>query len=125
MAVVLVPIAAFSVWMACELHGHYRRTRQIAEGRQTKRQAIREKLTLKVLPESSLNLESLECAICLENMNESQLVSESFHCSHRFHAACAEEWFLKNVHCPVCRVVYITSDEATIKRGGRQSSEQQ
>lgn len=109
---VILPLVACFVWILSALYGRTRRRRQISKDNQAQRQAIRNRLTIKTLSEGSIDLEGIECAICLDRLTESQLVCESPYCAHRFHADCAEEWFLKSLHCPVCRVAYLSSDQA-------------
>jgi hypothetical protein len=44
------------------------------------------------------------CAICQDH--ESQTAQEHWrqlHCHHAFHLSCIDNWFQRNVHCPVCR----------------------
>ena len=44
------------------------------------------------------------CAICQDH--ESQIPQENWrnlHCHHAFHLSCIDNWFRRNVHCPVCR----------------------
>jgi len=43
------------------------------------------------------------CAICQERNHETETVWRKLHCSHYFHRSCVDRWFLRNVHCPVCR----------------------
>ena len=41
------------------------------------------------------------CAICQENHNTGEWLR--LHCRHYFHTGCIMPWFLRDVHCPVCR----------------------
>jgi hypothetical protein len=43
------------------------------------------------------------CAVCQENFTEGQAIRSINHCSHEFHKICIDEWFNRNVRCPVCR----------------------
>ena len=43
------------------------------------------------------------CSICQEQYQPQTQVRVINHCSHRFHTRCIDEWFQRNVHCPVCR----------------------
>eukprot|EP00747_Dinoflagellata_sp_TGD_P169541 gnl/TRDRNA2_/TRDRNA2_198760_c0_seq1.p1 gnl/TRDRNA2_/TRDRNA2_198760_c0~~gnl/TRDRNA2_/TRDRNA2_198760_c0_seq1.p1 ORF type:complete len:264 (-),score=23.80 gnl/TRDRNA2_/TRDRNA2_198760_c0_seq1:45-836(-) len=42
------------------------------------------------------------CIICLQNFCEGEQI-RSAQCSHRFHAACVDEWFRRSRMCPVCK----------------------
>lgn len=50
-----------------------------------------------------LNDEQSICSICQDNYTEGQGLREINHCHHIFHKMCIDEWFERNVHCPVCR----------------------
>jgi bacterioferritin-associated ferredoxin len=44
------------------------------------------------------------CAICQDH--DSQTFQENWRqlqCHHAFHLSCIDNWFRRNVHCPVCR----------------------
>jgi hypothetical protein len=41
------------------------------------------------------------CAICQENHNTGEWLR--LHSRHYFHTGCIMPWFLRDVHCPVCR----------------------
>jgi hypothetical protein len=47
--------------------------------------------------------EDHSCAVCQENFTEGQAIRTINHCSHDFHKICIDEWFNRNVRCPVCR----------------------
>ena len=51
--------------------------------------------------DSDVNQQS--CAVCQENFTEGQAIRTINHCSHEFHKVCIDEWFNRNVRCPVCR----------------------
>ncbi len=42
------------------------------------------------------------CAVCQEALETGSL-RRLRHCSHAFHRACIDTWFLRNVRCPICR----------------------
>jgi len=43
------------------------------------------------------------CSICQENYTEGQAIRSITYCNHNFHKSCIDQWFERNVHCPVCR----------------------
>jgi hypothetical protein len=43
------------------------------------------------------------CSICQDHGDDTGSWRIIRHCQHRFHTACIDEWFRRNVHCPVCR----------------------
>nr|BDV49860.1 MAG: wsv199-like protein [Penaeus semisulcatus pemonivirus] len=47
----------------------------------------------------SLDVKDLQCAICLDNMDDHHCTS----CSHRFHSKCLTTWVMDNSTCPICR----------------------
>ena len=44
-----------------------------------------------------------KCSICLENIENDQIVREIIKCKHIFHVECADKWFENNIKCPNCR----------------------
>lgn len=42
------------------------------------------------------------CAICLSDLEDSQRI-RVLPCSHRFHAACADDWLKNSILCPLCK----------------------
>lgn len=51
----------------------------------------------------------LECAICLSEFENDQLVCDSNNdgCIHTFHFECTSQWLLKHEGCPICRETYL------------------
>jgi hypothetical protein len=43
------------------------------------------------------------CSVCQENFSVGEQVRTLTHCGHRFHVLCIDNWFQRNVHCPLCR----------------------
>jgi hypothetical protein len=43
------------------------------------------------------------CAICQDVLSGEQEARKLNVCGHWFHKNCIDTWFLRNVHCPVCR----------------------
>ncbi len=43
------------------------------------------------------------CSICQDRYTDGQAIRKITHCSHAFHKTCIDEWFERNVHCPICR----------------------
>ncbi|KAK9124049.1 hypothetical protein Sjap_013651 [Stephania japonica] len=44
-----------------------------------------------------------ECAVCLGELEEEEMVRLMPSCRHAFHAACIDQWFSSRSNCPVCR----------------------
>lgn len=50
------------------------------------------------------NVEEIpKCSICLENIENNQIIREITKCKHIFHVECADKWFENNIKCPNCR----------------------
>ena len=43
------------------------------------------------------------CAICQENMDNTEQIRRLNRCHHMFHDDCIGTWLQQNVHCPTCR----------------------
>lgn len=43
------------------------------------------------------------CSICQDTIASNQMARQLNHCKHMFHISCIDEWFARDVHCPVCR----------------------
>jgi hypothetical protein len=43
------------------------------------------------------------CSICQDTIAINQMARQLNFCKHMFHISCIDEWFARNVHCPVCR----------------------
>lgn len=51
-------------------------------------------------------IESVDCAICLENdSNSIALITSTTICNHTFHKACLDNWLKVSNSCPQCRAV--------------------
>ena len=44
------------------------------------------------------------CSICIEQVNDKEIVKRLPKCGHMYHAECIDTWLDKNNICPVCRV---------------------
>ncbi|PKU63680.1 E3 ubiquitin-protein ligase ATL6 [Dendrobium catenatum] len=58
-----------------------------------------------------LGKESLECAVCLCEFEEDDILRLLPRCSHVYHRDCIDVWFTTHVTCPVCRFNLAVSDE--------------
>lgn len=68
-------------------------------------QQIDRATTIRV-PYSTEEGDSHACAICQEPFNDGQTIRplrEIIQCEHAFHQTCIDQWFTRNVRCPVCR----------------------
>ena len=43
------------------------------------------------------------CTVCLEEINEGDIVRKIKKCGHMFHLKCADTWFKEHIKCPYCR----------------------
>ena len=43
------------------------------------------------------------CPICIEEMEEGQVISKIKKCGHIYHKECIKPWVYKNFNCPICR----------------------
>lgn len=50
-----------------------------------------------------MDLERIDCSICLEEIKEDQKITVIRSCQHGFHETCLEPWLQKNSSCPNCR----------------------
>jgi ribosomal protein S27E len=49
------------------------------------------------------NNNEVTCAICQDEINNTQIVRRINHCSHCFHQNCVDQHFQNSVRCPMCR----------------------
>ncbi|MFS7990237.1 putative transcription factor C2H2 family [Helianthus anomalus] len=69
-----------------------------------------------------------ECAVCLGDLEDDDMVRLLPNCKHLFHVKCIDEWFVGHTSCPVCRVPVCGSvgagddDDATSVRPGDQTN---
>jgi len=47
--------------------------------------------------------EEIICSVCQDTITTDDDVRRINHCEHSFHVGCIDTWFVRNVHCPVCR----------------------
>lgn len=52
---------------------------------------------------ASVQDEQEMCSVCQDHYTEGQALRTIRGCGHVFHKACIDQWFDRNVHCPVCR----------------------
>lgn len=57
------------------------------------------------------NLSNQSCAVCQDSIVETDICRQIRHCGHIYHRGCIDQWFERNVRCPVCR--YDIRDYAT------------
>lgn len=53
--------------------------------------------------ELALKARSMECAVCLEDIESGQSARLVPGCNHGFHQLCADTWLSNHTVCPVCR----------------------
>lgn len=54
--------------------------------------------TARIFPENET-----PCSICQDSIATNQMARQITFCRHMFHISCIDEWFARDVHCPVCR----------------------
>ncbi|KAI3512163.1 hypothetical protein L1887_19393 [Cichorium endivia] len=52
-----------------------------------------------------------ECAVCLGDVENGDMVRCLPNCKHMFHVKCIDEWFVGHTSCPVCRVPVVAPDD--------------
>ncbi|GJZ69438.1 RING-H2 finger protein ATL52-like protein [Tanacetum coccineum] len=52
-----------------------------------------------------------ECAVCLGDLEDGDMVRLLPICKHLFHVKCIDEWFVGHTSCPVCRVPVVGPDD--------------
>lgn len=45
-----------------------------------------------------------ECAVCLGEFEEGELIKQLPNCNHSFHSSCIDAWFRDHSSCPLCRL---------------------
>ncbi|XP_020596164.1 E3 ubiquitin-protein ligase ATL6-like, partial [Phalaenopsis equestris] len=58
-----------------------------------------------------LGKESLECAVCLCEFEDDDVLRLLPRCSHVYHRDCIDVWFATHVTCPVCRTNLAAEDQ--------------
>ena len=55
--------------------------------------------------ESNHNIQNLDnrCVICMENIQEGDIIRKLNKCNHFFHISCIDKWFESKITCPTCR----------------------
>ncbi|GLJ39545.1 hypothetical protein SUGI_0808020 [Cryptomeria japonica] len=52
-----------------------------------------------------------DCAVCLTDFAEDDMLRVLPKCSHAFHPECIDGWLFTHTTCPVCRTSLMLSDE--------------
>ena len=61
------------------------------------------KILIKQYENNENNENNENCTICLEQINNNDIIREINKCKHYFHINCADRWFKDNIKCPYCR----------------------
>ncbi|KAM3205070.1 RING-H2 finger protein ATL52-like [Capsicum annuum] len=48
-------------------------------------------------------VDQTECAVCLGELEDKELVRLLPNCRHAFHVPCIDKWFVEHSSCPICR----------------------
>eukprot|EP00475_Leptophrys_vorax_P038658 TRINITY_DN68645_c0_g1_i4.p1 TRINITY_DN68645_c0_g1~~TRINITY_DN68645_c0_g1_i4.p1 ORF type:complete len:329 (-),score=73.14 TRINITY_DN68645_c0_g1_i4:1086-2072(-) len=56
----------------------------------------------KLSEDTSADLESLSCRICLSDYEEGEVL-RTMPCFHRFHEGCIDKWLQRDNKCPICK----------------------
>ncbi|XAR54731.1 hypothetical protein NMG60_11029996 [Bertholletia excelsa] len=54
-----------------------------------------------------------ECAVCLGELEEGEVVRLLPACRHPFHVSCIDQWFMAHSSCPLCRSPVVAPPEAS------------
>ncbi|KAI4343234.1 hypothetical protein MLD38_027762 [Melastoma candidum] len=68
---------------------------------------------------------ALECAICISEFNDHEMLRLLPKCDHVFHIECIDEWVSGNVTCPVCRADLVPPSGDSSAKGGAADSLQE
>lgn len=52
--------------------------------------------------ENETNIDN-RCVICMENIQEGDIIRKLNKCNHFFHISCIDKWFESKITCPTCR----------------------
>ncbi|KAK9158723.1 hypothetical protein Scep_005297 [Stephania cephalantha] len=63
-----------------------------------------------------------ECAVCLGELEEEEMVRLMPSCRHAFHVACIDQWFSSRSNCPVCRSPIVEEQRMEV-RGDHEGEE--
>ncbi|KAF8005698.1 hypothetical protein BT93_K0090 [Corymbia citriodora subsp. variegata] len=61
------------------------------------------RLPSQVIMEDMKTMQSICCAICLQNIEVGETVRSLPGCHHMFHLTCVDKWLVRCGSCPVCR----------------------
>lgn len=61
------------------------------------------RLPSQVIMEDMKTMQSICCAICLQNIEVGETVRSLPRCHHMFHLTCVDKWLVRCGSCPVCR----------------------
>ncbi|KAL4560448.1 hypothetical protein LXL04_032599 [Taraxacum kok-saghyz] len=56
-----------------------------------------------------------ECAVCLGDVDNGDMVRMLPNCKHMFHVRCIDDWFAGHTSCPVCRVPVVAPDDDQVR----------
>nr|XP_043611984.1 RING-H2 finger protein ATL51-like [Erigeron canadensis] len=60
-------------------------------------------------------MDQSECAVCLGDVENGDMVRLLPNCKHLFHVKCIDEWFVGHTSCPVCRVPVVGPDDESTR----------
>ncbi|XP_018675939.2 RING-H2 finger protein ATL52 isoform X2 [Musa acuminata AAA Group] len=64
-----------------------------------------------------LGASASDCAVCLSEFREDELVRLLPKCGHAFHLGCIDTWLRSHVNCPLCRAPVVVSTSAASSGG--------
>ncbi|WOK97647.1 RING-H2 finger protein ATL54-like [Canna indica] len=63
-----------------------------------------------------LDASATDCAVCLSEFRDGELVRLLPKCAHAFHVSCIDTWLRSHVNCPLCRAP-VVAPNATVSSG--------
>lgn len=64
--------------------------------------------------EQEPNTSATDCAVCLGEFEEGEMLKHLPNCGHGFHSCCIDTWLESHSNCPLCRSHIVCNDQLSI-----------
>ncbi|KAK4852169.1 hypothetical protein QYF36_021628 [Acer negundo] len=64
--------------------------------------------------EQEPNTSATDCAVCLGEFEEGEMLKQLPNCGHGFHSCCIDTWLESHSNCPLCRSHIVCDDQLSI-----------